>query len=225
MREPTTVFVRAHTESVDTRQRRPRRGKATSSKNGLDSKWPETALVIDCETTIDERQALTIAAYRYCRLENGVYTCVEEGSFLRTDLEGDSTSISILEATEAHLAETPNGFPSEIKLMSRSEFIKQVFWPAVLDAKAMVVAFNLPFDLTRLALDCRKARKGNEGWSLVMSQDLDPASGDLRDNPLFPWIKVRPKDSKAAFIRLAGVGIRSKETGKRLMPYTSRPIS
>src|SRR5689334_11409483 len=77
--KPTTVFVRAHTETVDAPQRASRRGKAASSKNGLDSKWPETALIIDCETTIDERQALTIAAYRYCRLVDGVYTCVEEG--------------------------------------------------------------------------------------------------------------------------------------------------
>ena len=177
--------------------------------------------MIDCETTIDERQALTFAAYRYCRLVSGVYICVEEGLVFADDLADDSTSISILENyRRAHPAETLKGVSREIRLMSRSDFIKDVFWPAVLSVKAMVVAFNLSFDLTRLALDCRKARKVNEGWSLVMSQDLDPMSGNLRDNPLFPWIKIRPKDSKAAFIRLAGVGIRNKETGKRLVPYT-----
>ena len=126
--KPTTVFVRAHTESVDTRQRRPKRGKPATAKTGLDSKWPEVALVIDCETTIDERQALTIAAYRYCRLVDDVYTCVEEALIYADDLAGDSTSISILESyRRSHPAETPKGFPREIKLMSRSEFIRGVF--------------------------------------------------------------------------------------------------
>ena len=135
--------------------------------------------MIDCETTIDERQALTIGAYRYCRLENGVYTCVEEGLLIADDLVDDSKSISILESYRTdHVAETPDGFPREIKLLSRSEFIKRVFWPAVLGSKALVVGFNLPFDLTRLALDCRKARRRNEGWSLVMPRikTLKPAS-------------------------------------------------
>jgi hypothetical protein len=221
MFKPTTVFVRAHTESAITRKRRSKNEQAVTPKSGLTFKWPETALVIDCETTTDERQALTFGAYRYCRLENGVYTCVEEGLFFADDLGHNSKSISILQTYPgARRAETPDGFPSKIMLLSRSEFIKQVFWPAVLNSKALVIAFNLPFDLTRLALDCRRARRRNEGWSLVMSQDRHPETGVLRINPLFPWIKIRPKDSKAAFIRLTGVGVRSKKTGKRLKRYT-----
>jgi hypothetical protein len=69
-------------------------------------------------------------------------------------------------------------------------------------------------------VDCLQARRRDEGWSLVLSQDSDPTTGLIRENPLRSRIILTPKDSKAAFIRLAGVGVRSKKTGRRLKPYT-----
>lgn len=87
-------------------------------------------------------------------------------------------------------------------------------------AAALIVGFNLPFDLSRLAVDCRQARRRGEGWSLVISRDRHPQTGDPRDDPFRPRIRITPKDSKAAFIRLTGVPIRSSKTGRRLKPYS-----
>jgi hypothetical protein len=180
-------------------------------------------LVFDTETTTDERQALNFGFYRFGRHDgNGTYVCIEEGLFYADELPlTDIEAMSVLKQYIAsNRAETPEGYSAKLKLRSRSEFIERVFWRAILDAKALVVSFNLPFDLTRIAVDCCPARGRNEGWSLVVSRDNDPKTGVLRHNPFRPRIKLRPKDSKAAFIKLAGVSIRSKRTGKRFKAYT-----
>ena len=116
-------------------------------------------------------------------------------------------------------AETLEDYSRQIRFLSRSEFAEDLLWLAGVNARALIVGFNLPFDLSRLAIDNRTARDRNEGWSMVMFQDRDPESGDVRENPFRPRIIITPKDSKAAFIRFAGISMRSKETKQRLIPY------
>lgn len=216
MIDPFQIFVRVHTE-IPNRSKYQLRGKSSRPK------WPAYALVVDCETTTDERQTLTFGFYRFCRREtDGNYICLEEGIFHADTLERTNLDVGPLlrQYTELHPAETPQGYPIRLRLLSRGEFMEQVFWPAVIGAGAVVVSFNLPFDLSRLAVDCRAARRRGEGWSLVMSLDKDPKTGQLRENPFQPRIKIKPKDSMAAFFRLAGVSMRRKKTGKRFKPYT-----
>src|SRR3989442_565729 len=72
------------------------------------------------------------------------------------------------------------------------------------------------------ASKCKTPRPGSSPRAAAasrMSQDTDPETGRLRDNPFRPWIVITPKDSKAAFIRFAGVSMRRKETGRRLKQY------
>jgi hypothetical protein len=71
-----------------------------------------------------------------------------------------------------------------------------VFWPAIKYNGALVVGFNLPFDLARLALDWSRGDK--DEWSLTMS--LFP---DGTENLYYPRILITPIDSKKAFIKLA----------------------
>ena len=233
MNESTPIFLRAHTEHGKPKKRK-RQGKTTENVDSNPEmyeredgpKWPKYALVIDTETTIDERQGLTFGFYRLCRLEaNGNYECVEEGIFHADDLaETDPEAISILQHyTTTHQAEALPGKPVQLKLRSRSEFMEKVFWPNAYDPEegfgALVVGFNLPFDLTRLAIDCRPARRRKEMWTFVMSEDHHPETGRLREDPFRPRIIITPKDSKAAFIRFAGVNVRNKKTGKKFKEY------
>jgi len=232
MNDRVPIFVRAHTEILKREKRNERRGKydpanEAPTPKGSRPKWPKYALVIDAETTIDERQALTFGFYRFCRLDaNDGYVCIEEGIFYPDDLpKGNPNALSVLQQyVDAHPAETPPGYPAQLQLRSRAEFIEQVFWRVVLNPPdgtgGLIVGFNLAFDLARIAVECRTARRRNQGWSFIMSQDNDPQTGMLRHNPLRSRIIIKPKDSKAAFIRLAGVGARGKKTGKRLKAYT-----
>jgi hypothetical protein len=89
-------------------------------------------------------------------------------------------------------------------LYSRSAFVEKVMYVAI-QAGAAIVAFNLPFDLSRMAVEYRVARgAGKRGWSFVLSRYWDKEKGVWLPNSFRPRVQLRPKDSKAAFIRLAG---------------------
>ncbi len=233
MTESTPIFLRTHTEY---KKKKKRSRGAKLAKNVVDQTdleqrgegpiWPKYALVIDSETTTDERQTLTFAFYRLCRLEaNKEYACVEEGLIYPDDLRlNDPDGMKILEDyASMHTSETKPGKPVQLQLRSRSKVMQKVFWPNAYDPPsgfgALVVGFNLAFDLTRLAIDCRPARRLKEMWSFLMSQDRHPETGQCREDPFRPRIIITPKDSKAAFIRFAGVNIRNKKTGRKFTQY------
>jgi hypothetical protein len=227
--ERKPIFLRAHTEIL----KRPKSGrrKATNQdskppaelkKSSRQPKWPACALVIDCESTRDKRQRLTLACYRFCTADSrGRYTCVEEGLFYPDDLpERDPQEMSALQQYARDIEKKSEEEGSRLlHLRCRSEFMEEVFWNVNRYAEGLVVGFNLPFDLSRVALDNKKARSRNERWSFVMFEDIDPESGQVREDPFRPRVIVTPKDSKAAFIRFAGISARSKETKQRLIPY------
>jgi len=74
-----------------------------------------------------------------------------------------------------------------------------------IQAGTAVCAYNLPFDLSRIAVEYRVAHgAGKRGWSFVVSRYWNKGKGKWQPNSYRPRIQLRPKDSKAAFIRLAG---------------------
>jgi hypothetical protein len=183
------VFFRAHTVTPEKNRK----------NGGLPSKWPEYALIFDTETTTDTSQSLTLGAYRFCRkTPNGAYICLEEGLFHAGDI--DSRSFKIMqEYVRNNKPDTPKDGPDKLSLYSHSDFVEKVLWEAV-QAGAMVVGFNLPFDLSRIAVEWCKARNG--GWSLVLSLRQSKKTGQMEPNPDRPRIRVTSKDSKSAFIAL-----------------------
>src|SRR5689334_1328397 len=167
------IYVRAHTIPSKQDKRKRRYARKTQP-----AKWPQHILVLDSETTIDVCQSLLFGFARLCKLNtNGNYECIEEIIFYLDDIpERIRNGMNLLQQfVSDNSAETINGCQT-LRLLSRSEFIEQYFWPTVL-ATGMIVCFNAPFDLSRLAIDCREARRKNEGWSLIMSQDIDPKTG------------------------------------------------
>ena len=226
MRDHSSIFLRAHTEVMKLpngrRAKIPKPGpKPDGQEEARLAAWPEYVLLFDCETTIDASQALTFGAYQFCRAFGETYECIEEGIFCADELpEADPGAMEVLKLYAREMrAETPGGYPRRLRLLSRSEFVEQGLWSAGACAGALIVGFNLPFDISRLALDNRDARHRNETWSLVMFQDKCPKTGSLREHPFRPRVIVTPKDSKAAFIRFAGVSKRSRKSKKRLVPY------
>jgi hypothetical protein len=183
------IFFRAHTVTPE-----------KNRKNGVQpSKWSEYTLIFDTETTTDTSQSLTFGAYRFCRgNSNSAYTCLEEGLFHTDDINSRSLKI-MQEYVRNNAPDTPKDGPDKLSLYSRSEFVEKVLWEAV-QAGAMVVGFNLPFDLSRLAVDWCKARNG--GWSLIPSLRRSRKTGEMEPNPDRPRIRVTSKDSKSAFIAL-----------------------
>jgi hypothetical protein len=196
MPEHHEIYVRAHT--VVSEKKRPERHPPT--------KWPDHMLVIDTETTVDTVQKLTFGAYRLYKQGPSGYECVEEGLFYADDLDG--ARLKVLE----RFVEDPRNNPQldlkrfppamRLNLYSRSAFVERVFWRAIRNG-AMAAGFNLPFDLSRLAVKSAPADGG--GWSLVLSIRKSRKTGEMEDNPERPRIVISSKDSKLAFISLKGI--------------------
>ncbi len=151
-------------------------------------RWPrcETAVIVDCETTVDAAQLLNFGVYRMVRFERKfpvlsveqasellnkgiplpkpkqgedwrgiMMKHVTEGLFYGNDLpERDPAGVATLQTyAEQH----------GLELISAAEFIKRVLLPSCARRPyALVCGFNLPFDLSRLALpgEWGKARRG-----------------------------------------------------------------
>jgi hypothetical protein len=192
VQEPHDIYVRAHAPlpSKKSRQRR------------IPAKWPKFSLIFDTETTLDPTQRLTFGCFRRCELMGAEYRCIEEGLF-----HADAITRSDRKTLEKYIGNLKNvpdarRFPPQLKLklMSRTAFVNQVFFRAVRDGDS-VVGFNLPFDLSRLAIKHGAARKG--GWSLVLSGQIGRKTGKLEVNPKKPRIILTSLNSKTAFIKLS----------------------
>src|SRR5713226_6973548 len=190
------IFVRAHTVVSGSKQvQRP-----------SPAKWPDDVLVFDTETTLDTAQKLNFGVYRRCKLGPAGYHCVEEGLFYADDL--DTAQRKVLE----RFVDDPKNFPRldvkmfpppmRLNLYSRSDFVERVFWRA-LRKGAMVVGFNLPFDISRLAVKTCAADDG--GWSLVLSMRKSRKTGEMEPNPERPRVVITSINSKTAFIALSSI--------------------
>ena len=81
----------------------------------------------------------------------------------------------------------------KLELMPLSRLIEEVFYPCVYDARAILVGFNLPFDLSRLGIRHGSARKKwRGGFTFALSE-----------SSFRPPIHVRSLDSTKAFIEFA----------------------
>jgi hypothetical protein len=114
----------------------------------------ELALVFDCETTTDLREDLTFLWWRVCELKDGAYVCQREGVVYADAL--DAVSVRLIRTfARGTRADVEEYCPKGILVQSRTEFVDGEFWKA-LRMGAVIVTFNAPFDLSRLALEFPK---------------------------------------------------------------------
>ena len=191
--------------SAGRKQRPPRRPEP--------ARQPSSVLVFDCETTTDATQALLFGAYRYYRLDwtaaAPALRCLEEGLFYDDQLpasepDGFSCLQNYACSHPAAIAAGAEDAVPVLRLRSRAEFCEQVLWKA-LSAQATVIGYNLPFDLSRLAVDWSEARKrfaGGFSFKLFTYRDQD---GVEQENRFRPRILILPLDSKRARIALGSV--------------------
>lgn len=159
--------LRVFTESKDKKVRKK-----------IDSPIYDKVFVFDTETTIDE----------YQNLKFGSFAIYSRNIQLKIGLFYNLNMISEKELKElkAHCNKNPL-----IKLYELEEFIEKIFYPTVYGEKALCIGFNLPFDLSRLAIAHSYARGDmNGGFSLKLSE-----------NKALPRIKIKHLDSAKSFIK------------------------
>jgi hypothetical protein len=161
---------------------------------------PHQMFVFDAECKIDTAQALTFGSYRY--FEHNV--CLEEGLFFGDDLpRADRAKLEAYVKTHAAATDWRRGVP-ELRLLSRREFLEKLY-DAGFDGRGLIVGFNLPFDLSRVAVDFgdAKDKRFAGGFSLAL-WDWDDGTGKRRINKYRPRIAIKHIDSKRALKGFTG---------------------
>jgi hypothetical protein len=182
---------------------------------------PHRSIVFDCETTTDSTQRLRFGSYRLFLDRQSAApgsVCVQEGLLYADDLpeRAPADYRFLCSYVKRHRADVSPGRPRQLRLLSRSEFVEQVIWRWGHQQQATIVGFNLPFDLTRLALDVTAARK-------VRGISLRLWEYDGGENRFRPRIVLRRIDRHRTLMSFAGVvGTQEEENKKRKKKYFGR---
>ena len=212
--EPLTVAVRAHTERIE--DRKPRRNTERRGRGDW-RKLLAHVLIFDTETRIDHYQSLMFGCWRFCEVswDSDRYarlSCLEEGLFYADELpETDPQGFELIHRYAAlHDPQTDPDIDSLrtppaplLRLFSRREFamhLRNAAWRS--GVRAAVVGFNLPFDLSRIAVgwgDAKDERFAG-GFSLVLHDYPDPAGLRLPADKYKSRVKVKAINSKASLI-------------------------
>jgi hypothetical protein len=134
------IAVRAFAPPPD----RPIGNNGAHKRRGDPASPSEWTLVFDTETAVDAAQRIRIGAYQFRKADE----LDEAGLFY------DPAAVE-----EAEL-EALRRFASDGKMNLRtvSEFVDQVLYDRAYDLRASIVGFNLPFDISRLAIKHGSAR-------------------------------------------------------------------
>jgi hypothetical protein len=196
-REKTMIhdlYLRAHVVLPSDASKQGKPPKSLRSQN----LWPDYALVLDTETTLDLEQSLTFGVWRFCQLQGTEYVAIQEGIFYRDGLA--RKDIQIIRAyVQKHFADgLAKGAERELTVLPRAEFVERVFWESV-RAGALIVGFNLPFDISRIAVRWTAARNG--GFSFVLSN----LSKKQVRNIHRPLVRISPLNGVAEQFELTAV--------------------
>ncbi len=173
------VALRAYAEAP--KARKPRRGIGAS----------EWTLTFDCETRTDAAQGLRLGAYQF-RKGNELK---EAGLFY------DQAGISAAEvATLRAFAKRENLF-----VRTRDEFVDEVLFLRTYQLRARIVGFNLPFDISRLAISHGPARGAMYGGFTFT----------LSHQKIWPHIRVKHLSRRCALMDFAAPYRQRDSRGQR----------
>lgn len=185
----------------------------STPKAPVRSVLPRHALVIDAETTTDQTQRLQFAAFRHITrrdatpLRVGGWDCASEGLVYADDLPGDDPDgFELLRvyarqrSADIALDANPTREPDwQLGLYSRTEFAEQWWYRLGVPngrkpEPAVLVFFNAPFDISRLAAGVTNARSDMlGGFSFQVMANADGSRLSFR-----PDVVVKQIDSKRA---------------------------
>lgn len=166
----------------------------------------------DTETRVDVTQRLTFGSYRF--IKDG--DCLTECLFSADDLNESERDV-LAAYVSINRADVADQGITRLELLSRSAFLKRFFRLAY-KGRVLVINFNTPFDVSRIAVNIKPARgKFAGGFSLGLWTYRD-ASNRERHHQQRPRIAIKHIDSKRALIRFTG---RSRADPEDLIPDDS----
>lgn len=173
------LFFRAHTVPATAQKEQRAKRHATQ---------PKDALIFRCATTGDEKKELLFGAYICAEKEGTAYIAKEIGLFYR----------------EAHADEfralTRFVTGSTYEIGSSEQFRRGVFLK-YLKAGALIVAYDAPREISRIAVKWNKSTKTRRGFSFYFRMFQDPKTGNIRPSGYEPGISIESLDAAKAIYR------------------------
>ena len=187
------VSLRAYVTRAPTRAKK-NKGEGKSSQRPAGKKqFPprippsEWILVFDCETRTTPDQRLRFGAYQL-RNKGRLF---ERGAFYEPEVLSVE-DLTLLSQVVAEKSETSDG--ERVRLLTREQFVDEILYGSGRDVGAQIVGFNLPFDISRLAIDHASARRSMRGgFSFKLSEKEGRAN-----------VAIKHLSQKAALIRFTG---------------------
>ena len=167
--------------------------KLVKRKNNMPSEW---VLIYDTETTTDASQKLRLGTYQIRKNED----LLEKGIFYDPDILSKAEQKTLQDYVAC----------SDLKIMTAAEFIEEIFFDVGYKYRASIVGFNLPFDISRLAIDHSPARvtKNNKIMQGGFSFKLSP-------HKYRPRVQIKHVSSRDSFIQFAATKEQRTTKGDR----------
>ena len=159
------------------------------------SSW---TLIFDCETTTHPGQALRFGAYQF---RNGG-DLDEAGIFYDPDGVTADELLTLRDHAAFH----------GLKFRTREAFVDEVFFARAYQLRATIVGFNLPFDISRLAIRHATARNPVEGLTAAMRSEF---TFKLTMQKIYPAVRITHMSQRAASISFAGTMQQRDSRGQR----------
>jgi len=133
-------------------------------------------LIFDTETTDDSFQ----------NLKFGSFIVIDDGKEIMKAIFYSPENV--LSNEEIILKQYCKG--NNLCLFTTKDFVERVFYPEMIEAQALCIGFNLPFDLSRLTINFGEGRYSHKGWFSIQ----------ISENKFNPRIKIKHIDSTMSFI-------------------------
>lgn len=180
-----------YTVLTDPDDKKPVRKRTIAPASG----W---TLIFDTETTADAAQALRFGTYQF---RNGEMLD-EEGIFYDPD--------GVTPAELQHL--TTYADEHRLQMRTRANFVDEIFFARAYQLRASIVGFNLPFDISRLAISHGTART-------PMADETGTMRGGftfkLSEQKIYPNIRIKHMSRRAALISFAATMAQRNSRGQR----------
>src|ERR1017187_7321582 len=179
MTDRLDLYFRAHTTPA-TAQKEYRSKRRASQ--------PKHALIFRCATTGDEKKDLLFGAYICAELEDAEFIAKEIGLFYREGHPDEFRVLTRFVKDSAYELGSVEGF-------RRNVFLKYV------KANALIVAYDTPLQISRIAIKWNKSAKTRRGFSFYFRMFRDKKTGKMRPSGYEPGISIESIDAAKAIYR------------------------
>jgi hypothetical protein len=193
MDDRVDLYFRAHTRPVDAQ-------KAEHWTDRHAAGEPAHALIFRCVTTADEKQELLFGAYICAEPEGLEWAAKEIGLFYRGDHREEFRVFERFVKGSAYELGTLEQF-------RRKLFLKY------LKAGALIVAYDAPFEISRIAAKWNKSLKRRRAFSFYFRMFHDK-TGKIRPSGYEPGLSIESVDASKAIYRLIKYKFHEQDAGR-----------